>query len=105
MYECYHRWIVMYPITTFLATWFILSAIIIPPAMHLVHQSKTPAVIESPTTPAIEPKCVDSMHILRAPSNGLGAEHHTMALCPSDASAVIVQTGDPSLIYFSCHCK
>jgi len=45
------------------------------------------------------------MNIIRAPRLGIADSHHTKAECPKDSMPIVVQFGDPNLVYFSCHCK
>jgi hypothetical protein len=100
MSNFYQRWCINHPVKTFFITWFIACAILLPLIWWGVRSKTT-----TTTTAIVEPKCVDSMNIIRAPGLGIADSHHTKAECPKDSVPIVVQTGDPNLIYFSCHCK
>jgi len=98
MSNFYQRWCIKHPVKTTFATWIIACAVILPPLVHFIPTTNKTTTVAEP------PKCVDSMNIIRAPGLGIDS-HHTKAECPKDSVPIVVQYGDPNLIYFSCHCK
>jgi hypothetical protein len=102
MSNFYQRWCTNHPAKTFFGTWIVACAVILTPAIIILKKNQTTIEVVMPKT---EPSCIDSMNIIRAPGARIADGHHTKVECPKDSVPIVVQYGDPNLIYFSCHCK